>query len=388
MRRDFDAIVLGLGGIGSGALYWLSRRLGDRVLGIERFTAGHDRGGSQDHSRIIRYSYHRPFYVRLARLAYEAWAEVEAETGERLVHRTGGLDLFPPGGIIPASDYTGSLDACDVPYERLAAAEIRRRWPPFTVGDGVEGLYQADGGLVAAARANAAHLAAARRRGAVVREQAPVTAVRAAGGGVEVEAGGETYRAGGLVIAAGAWTNSVLAHFGRQLPLTVTREQVTYLAAPDLAPFDPGRFPVWIWQDDPSFYGFPVFGEAAVKIAQDCGGTETTADGRSFEPDPAGLERLRGFCRRVLPSALGPELYTKTCLYTMPPDRDFVAGTLPGHPRCALAVGAGHGFKFASVLGRLLGDLALDGATDFDLSPFRADRPILLEENPAKSFFI
>jgi sarcosine oxidase len=388
MRRDFDAIVLGLGGIGSGALYWLSRRLGDRVLGIEQFTAGHDRGGSQDHSRIIRYSYHRPFYVRLAAKAYAAWATLEEETDERLVHRTGGLDLFPPGGAIPPDDYTRSLDAGDVAYELLDAAEIHRRWPPFTVADGVRGLYQADSGLVAAARANAAHLAAARRRGAVVREQTPVTAVRAGSGEVEVDAGGETFRAAGLVIAAGAWANAVLGHFGLKLPLTVTREQVTYFAAPDLAPFDPDRFPIWIWQDDPSFYGFPVFGEAAVKIGQDVGGHETTADGRDFETDPAALERVRAFCRRSLPGALGPELYTKTCLYTLPPDRDFVAGTVPGHPGCVVVVGAGHGFKFASVLGRILGDLALDGTADFDLAPFRADRPILLEENPEKSFLV
>jgi sarcosine oxidase len=388
MRRDFDAIVLGLGGIGSGALYWLSRQFGDRVLGIEQFAPRHDRGGSQDHSRIIRYSYHRPVYVRLAALAYAAWDEVEAETGEALVHRCGGLDLFPPGGFIPSDDYTESLDACGIPYELLDAAEIRRRWPPFTVGDGVRGLYPADGGLVAAARANAAHLDAARRRGAVVRAEAPVTAVRAEGGEVEVDAGGETVRTAALVIAAGAWTNAVLVHFGLELPLTVTREQVTYFAAPDLAPFDPGRFPVWIWQDDPSFYGFPAFGEAAVKIGQDVGGHETTAEGRDFEPDPAALARVRGFCRDVLPGALGPELTTKTCLYTLPPDRDFVAGAVPGHPGCVLAVGAGHAFKFASVLGRLLGDLAVDGVADFDLAPFRADRPILLEKEPVKSFLV
>ncbi len=386
--REVEAIVLGLGGIGAGALYWLARRLGDSVVGLERFEIGHRRGSSQDHSRIIRYSYHRPEYVRLAAHAYETWSALEEETGERLIVRTGGLDLFPAGGFIPADTYTGSLDACGIEFEWLDAAEIRRRWPPFTVPDTVEGLYQADAGLVAAARANAAHLAAARRRGARVVELAEVTELRGGADEVEVVAGGVRYSARRAILTAGAWTNDLLGRLGVRLPLTVTREQVTYFAAPDLAPFAPERFPIWIWMDVPCFYGFPVFGHPAVKLAEDVGGAETTADGRSFETDAAGLERVTEFCRRYLPGALGPELETRTCLYTLPPDRDFVLGPVPGHPAILMAVGAGHGFKFASALGRILAELAIDGEAGFDLEPFRADRPILKMADPPKSFFV
>ena len=106
VRTDWDAIVVGLGGIGSGAAYWLSRRLGDRVLGLEQFELGHANGASQDHSRIIRLSYHRPDYVRLAKRAYATWAEVEAESGETIVTTTGGLDVAPRDAAIPLSDYT------------------------------------------------------------------------------------------------------------------------------------------------------------------------------------------------------------------------------------------------------------------------------------------
>ncbi len=388
MSRELEAVVIGLGGIGGGALYWLSRRLGGAVVGLERFRLGHERGSSQDHSRIIRYSYHRPFYVRLAEQAYRSWAAVERESGERIVVRAGGLDLFPPGGAIPAHTYTESLDACGIDWQWLDAAEIRRRWPPFTVPDGVEGLYQADAGLVAAARANAAHLAAARGRGARVVELAEVTAIRGGVDDVEVVASGVRYRARRAILAAGAWTNELLGKLGLRLPLTVTREQVTYFAAPDLAPFAPERFPIWIWMDVPCFYGFPVFGQPAVKVAEDVGGAETTADGRSFEPDAAGLERVKDFCRRYLPAALGPELETRTCLYTLPPDRDFILGPVPGHPAILMAVGAGHGFKFASALGRILAELAIDGRTDHDLEPFRADRPILKLADPPRSFFV
>ena len=143
-RRDWDAIVVGLGGIGSAAACWLSMRLGDRVLGLEQFELGHVNGASHDHSRIIRYSYHRPDYVRLARRAYATWAEIESEAGERVVTVTGGLDLWPPGAAYPIEDYTGSLAAEAVAFEVIDADEVHRRWPQWQLDDGTTALYQAD----------------------------------------------------------------------------------------------------------------------------------------------------------------------------------------------------------------------------------------------------
>ncbi len=157
MKRDYEAIVLGLGGIGSGALYWLSRRLGAEVIGLEQFELGHDRGGSQDHSRIIRYTYHSPEYVRLAAGAYDAWEVVEEESGEQLVVRCGGLDLFPEGGSESIIDYSGSLEAVGVPFELLSAGQVRGRWPQFQIAEDTEALFQPAGGFVKAAEANAAH---------------------------------------------------------------------------------------------------------------------------------------------------------------------------------------------------------------------------------------
>ena len=159
--------------------------------------------------------------------------------------------------------------------------------------------------------------------------------------------------------------------------LEVTKEQVTYFAPADLTPFAPDRFPVWIWMDDPSFYGFPVFGEPAVKVAQDAGGKPVDPDSRTFDPDPENQARVQSFLQRYLPTALGPTLSTKTCLYTLPPDRDFIIDGVPGHPRTAVAIGAGHAFKFASVIGKILSELVLDGRTAADISGFRIDRPIL-----------
>ena len=386
MKREFECIVLGLGGIGSAAAYWLARRRGERVLGLEQFELGHLRGESQDHSRIIRLSYHAPEYVRLAQRSYATWTEVEADAGEQLILRTGGLDLGPRDGAIPLADYAGSMRTCGVPFEDLDAAEIMRRWPPFRLSDDIRGLFQAQSGIAMAARANAAHQRMARRHGATLRERAPVTAIRDEGGEFDVEAGGARYRCAKLAIAGGPWSNGALGHFGLRLPLEVTKEQVTYFAAPDAAPFSPDRFPVWIWMDDPCYYGFPSFGEAGPKVAQDAGGLPVDPDTRDFEPDPANSQRVRAFMEKVLPSALGRVIYTKTCLYTLTPDRDFVVDFVPARRNAALAIGAGHAFKFASVLGKILSELLLDGATESDLSLFSAGRDILKETAPPKTY--
>ena len=390
-RRDWDAIVIGLGGIGSAAAYWLSRRLGRGVLGLERFELDHANGASADHSRIIRLSYHRPDYVRLAKRAYATWTEVEREAGERLVTVTGGLDLWPPDPAIPMADYTESLTAEGVPFELLDADEVRRRWPQWRLDAGTTAMWQAHGGLVDPFKANAAHRRLARAHGATLRERSPVTAIRDAGGGeLEVTTPAATYRTGRVVLAVDAWTNSLLASFGRRLPLTVTKEQVTYFGSPDPAAFAPDRFPVWIWMDDPSFYGFPTYGEAGPKAAQDCGGRPVDPDARTFDRDQAAFARLEAFMAEHLPGALGPPIYTRTCLYTLTPDRDFVVDRLPDQPGVVVALGAAHGFKFASVLGRILAELSIDGSTPSapELTRFGIDRPILLEADPATSWMV
>ena len=390
-RRDWDAIVVGLGGIGSAAAYWLSRRLGEGVLGLERFEMGHGNGASADHSRIIRLSYHRPDYVRLAKRAYETWAEVEAASGDRIVTTTGGLDLWPADAAIPMADYTDSLSAEGVPFELLDAAEVRRRWPQWRLADDVRGLWQERGGLADPLRGNAAHRRLALAHGATLRDRMPVTGIRDAGGGdYEISTATDTYRTGRVVVATDAWTNQLLAGFGRRLPLIVTKEQVTYFACPDPAAFAPDRFPVWIWMDDPSFYGVPTYGEAGPKAAQDCGGDPVDPDRRTFARDEAAFARVEAFLTRHLPGAVGPPIYTKTCLYTLTPDRDLVVDRLPGEPGVVVALGAAHAFKFASVLGRIVAELSVGGSTPSaaDLARFKIDRPVLLEEDPATSWMV
>jgi sarcosine oxidase len=382
VKRAFEYIVVGCGGIGSAAAYWLSRVAGEEVLGLEQFALGHDKGGSEDHSRIIRLSYHAPEYTTLTPHTYEAWDEVEQESGERLVFESGGLDLEPvqdePHYV---NLYAGAMRAAGIEHEELSAREVMERFPQFRLDDNVRGVYQADAGLVDAGRANATHVSLARSRGAKILDNTPVREVRAVGDGVEVVTDGGTFGGRRLVVAAGAWTNRVLRHVGVELPITCTQEQVTYFRAPGLEEFSLGRFPIWIWHGglENTFYGLPVYGAPGTKAGQDVGGDIVTVDTRTFEPNPRVLNNVRDFLERYIPGSLGPELYTKTCLYDMPPDREFVLGTLPEHPQISVFNGAGHGFKFASLAGKILSELARHGNTHYPIEPFRLDRPALTD---------
>ena len=389
MKTAYEYIVVGCGGIGSAAVYWLAREAGSEVLGLEQFHLGHGRGGSEDHSRIIRLSYHDPAYTALTPHTFEAWSEVEEESGIRLVVKTGGLDLESVEDEPKYIDrYAGAMAAAGIPYEELSAAEVMERFPQFTLDGSVHGVYQADAGLVDAGKGNAVHVALARARGATVLDETPVRGVRTAGDGVEVKTDSGTFFARKLVVASGAWTNKVLGPLGFGIPLTCTQEQVTYFGTPHLREFAPRRFPVWIWHGGPdySFYGLPVYGEVASKAGQDAGGDVVTVDTRTFEPNLRILKNLRGFLARYIPRSLGPEVRIKTCLYDMPPDREFVLGKLPEHPQVSVFCGAGHAFKFASLVGKILSELALEGETRYPIEAFRPDRPALTDPGYARTF--
>ena len=385
MKTTYAHIVLGVGGIGSAAAYWLGRSKGADVLAIEQFRLGHDLGASEDHSRIIRHSYHSTDYTALTRAAYAHWRELESETGLELLRITGGLDLAPAGGAGEAeiASYARALAEQGHAYEELDAAALRARWPQWRIGDDVIGLYQADSGILDIRRANAAHISRALARGVTFLENSPVREIVPHSDHVEVRTDAGVFEGGTLTVCAGSWTSGL----GFDVPLTLTQEQVTYFAAPDLRPFAPDRFPIWIFHGaDTTFYGFPVYGEAAVKAARDMSGRFVTQETRSHEPNPEQTAEVAGFLAEYLPGAVGPELLSKTCVYDLPADRNFVLDTLPGHPNIALFVGAGHGAKFAGLAGHILADLAVEGRTDYPIAAFTLDRPAITDPGYPSDF--
>ena len=384
MNSQYETIVVGCGGIGSAALYWLSRRLGAKVLAIEQFELGHVRGSSQDHSRIFRLAQHQPEYADLARSALNVWRDVEGESGVALLLKTGGVVIEQMGsrdvdqaGVRDLRGYVRAMTEQGIAFDKLTGPEVNQRWPQFQLTDREQAIYQADSGLIDAAKSNAVHTVLAQAHGATVLSNTTVREIRPVGNGVEITTDRESFRAASIVIASGAWTNRLLDGVKIDLPITVTQEQVTYYSTPHLREFAPDRFPVWIWHGAHSFYGFPVYGEVATKMGQHNGGPEVTADTRTFEPDPTRQQRYRKFLERYLPRFLGPELYTKTCLYTVPYDQKFVLSQLPEYPQISVFIGAGTAFKFTSLMGKILSELALDRRTEHEIDSFRFDRPAI-----------
>jgi sarcosine oxidase len=381
---DVDYVVVGLGALGSGAAWQLASR-GHSVVGLEQFELGHSRGASHDTSRILRHSYHTPAYVRLTCEAYDDWALLEAKSGESLVTVVGGLDLFPPDCAIRPDDYIASLRELGIGFEELDVAEIRRRWPQFHPPPGTLGLFQERGAIVPAARGTAVMQRLAVESGATLSGLTSVGRVTDHGTHVEVEAGGTAYTCRGVVVAADAWTNQVLAGLDMEIPLTVTLEQPTYFA-----PTDPAAYrdiPLWIWMDEPSYYGFPCYGEDTVKAAQDCGGPVVDPDRRTSAPDPEMLDRLASFMGSLLPGS-GPVERSLRCQYTLTPDRDFVLAPVPGHPSVVVGLGSAHGFKFAPTFGRILADLVSTGGTPSNVEAFGFDRPGLTDPAYAGNWMV
>jgi sarcosine oxidase len=380
MSGHAEVVVIGLGALGSATAWQLARR-GIRVVGLERFEFGHVRGASHGDSRIIRLSYHTPGYVRSAAEAYDDWSHLEIDSGRHLVLRCGGVDVFPRGAAIDIQEYAASMTAADVPFETLDAGEARERWPALAFPKGSTALHQQQAGIVPASLATAVLRQRAVAHGALLRERSPVIALREVYDGVEaVCADGARVRARAAVLTTDAWTNRLLAGLDTSLPLTVTKEHVVHfdVGGREEASYAPGAFPVWIWMDARSYYGFPSYGETTVKVGQDCGGRQVDPDARDFMPDPPYVEGMRDFVARAIPGA-GAVRRVTTCLYTLTPDRDFALGPVPGHERVIVGLGAAHGFKFAPWFGRVLADLATIGTTTSDIQAFRLDRAALTD---------
>jgi sarcosine oxidase len=384
VAERFDTIVVGLGALGSATAWDLARR-GRSVLGLERFGLGHSRGASHDTSRILRHSYHTPSYVRLTQQAYGDWARLEEESGEELVTTVGGLDLFPADCAISPIDYTESLDEVGIAYDVLDAFAVTSRWPQFRLPEGTLVLHQADAAIVPAARGTRVMQERARSHGAELREHSPVIGLRDLGDHVEVDTAAESFGADSVVVTADACSNDVLRHLGTEVPLEVTLEQVTYFEPEHPAEFE--QLPLWIWMDDPSFYGFPCYGEPTVKAAQDCGGPTIDPDDRTTDTDPGMQRLLSEHMARMLPAS-GRPVRSVRCQYTLTPDRDLVISAVPGHERVVVGLGAAQGFKFAPTIGRLLADLAVDGTTPTDLTPYRFDRPALTDPAYARHWLV
>ena len=371
---QFDVVVVGLGVMGSAALYELARR-GFRVAGFERHAPGHDLGSSHGETRIVRLGYfEHPSYVPLVQRSCAMWREIEAASGRKLMRTTGIIEIGPPyGTLIPGT--VAASQAHGLPHEVLDAAETMRRFPLFRIPSDYVGVFQPDGGFVAAEASVATLVSLARAAQAEIYTGVRVLAVEPHGNTVLVRTDQGVTEARIAIVAAGAWLNDLCPDL--PVPLRVTREVMAWFKPRRASQFAPGRFPVFILESRHGMhYGLPASPAGLVKIAKHHHRDETVFPDDPPRPVSADDEALiRAALESHLPAANGPLAAGKTCLYTVTPDHDFIIDHMPGAPQVLIASPcSGHGFKFAPVIGEILADLATEGGTEHDISRFALAR--------------
>ncbi len=373
-QNTYDAIVIGIGGMGSAAACELARR-GRRVLALEQFSLGHDRGSSHGHTRIIRRAYYEhPDYVPLVRRAFERWYDLEQRKGIHLLTEIPCLSIGKPDSSMIAG-VRASAQQHKLAVEDLTAADLRRRYPAFRFSEEYVGVLEQSAGFLYVEDCVQAHACEAVRLGAKIQDNEPVVGWKSDGREVVVETTEGKYTASRLVLTAGPWAGQVLAQRGAFL--RVMRQVVIWFGTRDDRLFRRDVFPVYI-ADTPSghFYGFPMLGSSGVKVAQHYGAPELGSPSEIVRDiRDADEEALRGFLREYLPDVDGPRRRAAVCIYTLTPDRHFIIDLHPDYPNVAVAAGfSGHGFKFASVVGEILADLVENGRTELPISMFRFDR--------------
>ena len=384
----YDAIVIGVGGMGSAAVYHLAKG-GARVLGLERFDIPHPFGSSHGLTRIIRLAYSEgSHYVPLLREAYRLWRELEELSGESILRVTGGLDIGPQsGGIVQ-----GSLKSCTehgLPFEELDAREVNRRFPGYGLPAEMAAIHQPDAGYLHSETAIAVHAAAARALGADIATGVRVRGWERIPGGVRVDTGDARYEARKLVITVGAWASGLLPVLG---PMCRPVRQVMLWTDPlDPPAFEPERFPIFVLESEiGNFYGFPDNRGEGFKIGK-------FHHLRQEVPDPDAMDRechpedeavLREGIEAFCPRANGPTRRMTACIFTNSPDGHFILDRHPDDENVFVAAGfSGHGFKFCGVVGRIMADFALERPQPWDLSPFglKQHRPPRVAHAPPSS---
>jgi sarcosine oxidase len=307
--------------------------------------------------------------------AFQAWKSLEADAGHPLYLRTGGVS-FSPAGVDYVAQVAANLEAMNVPHRRMTGAEWNRVNLAFHVPSSHDVVFEPDAGMLAAARAVALQVALARSHGGDrtwVLAETPVRRIELDGPRPVVLTDDLAITTERLIVTAGAWVNRLLPEL--PVPLKVTHQQVLYFRPHDLAPFEVGRFPVFIFKGAGSldaFYGMPGLQGLGVKVARH-GGPEIDPDleDRGVSGDYRTV--VRDFLSDHLPAlARAPIEHSEVCLYTMELEERFLVDFLPGRSDVVVASPcSGHGFKFSCLIGRVLADLATRGETKISIDAWR-----------------
>jgi sarcosine oxidase len=367
-------VIVGAGAMGSAAAYHLARR-GEPVVLIEQFALGHDRGSSHGAARITRHSYADPAYARLMPAAFRAWRDLEADAGEAVFFRTGGVSFSPPG-VDYAARVAANLQELGIPHWRSSGKSWNARYAAYSLPGDYDVVFEPDAGMLSAARAVAIMSELARRHGGEttrVLEQSPVRRIDLDGDRAVVVTDAARITADRLIVSAGAWVKHLLPGFS--MPVRVTRQQVLYVQPDDPARFRIGQFPVFIFKgagDVDAFYGMPMFLNLGVKVARH-GGPEVHPDHVDRTLNEEAVAGVRCFLRGHIPALEDARIsHSEVCLYTVAPEEHFQVDFLPGrHDVLVASPCSGHGFKFSCLVGRVLADLVTAGETELAIDAWK-----------------
>lgn len=372
----YDALVVGLGAMGSATVYELAAR-GVKVIGVDAFDPPHTLGSTHGRSRIIREAYYEhPSYVPLVQRAYAKWATLERDASVTLFRQTGGVNIgLPSCGLVAGALESATRHGLDV--ELLSADEIERRFPAFAVEPGMVGVFERTAGMLFPEACIRAYLALAHMHGAELRANTPVLALARDGDVITVTTPDGTIAARRLVVCAGPWARALLETLDITVPLEVARQTMHWLESSGKAEMcAPGRFPVALIEHDAGgmFYTMPDTGDG-VKVAIHHEGAIVSADSVDREVRASDTTPVEALAARFLPGAAGRIRESAVCLYTNTPDRDFIIDVADGMPNVVIVSAcSGHGFKFASAIGEVAAQLALGERCDLELAQFRANR--------------
>jgi sarcosine oxidase len=379
---SYDVIVIGVGSMGSATCYYLAKR-GYKVLGLEQFEISHELGSHAGQSRIIRKAYfEHPGYVPLLEKAYENWKTLEQETDQQLYFRTGLLYGGDPSNeIIKGVKLAASL--YNIELEKLNSKDAADRFFPFNFPGNFDVLFEPEAGFLPPEKAIRFYASEATKNGAAIHSNEKVIEWGKEGGGLTVRTGKQTYHCNKLIITAGAWAGKMIPGFSNKIK--VTRQFVAWIKTKNDDQFKLNRFPCWMIGDDDKhgcYYGFPLldtkkFGEpAGLKLAHHYPREMTDPDKVNRQPTVDDIDNVKYCLNKYLPGIFDSVLHTKICLYANSPDENFIIDQLPGYEEnVTIACGfSGHGFKFASVIGEILADLAINGKTVLPIDFLKATR--------------
>ena len=374
---DFDIAVVGLGAMGSATVRALAQA-GARVAGFDRYRPPHTLGSTHGHSRIIREAYYEhPLYVPLVRRAYELWGELERESGDDLLQRTGGLMVGPASGSLIRGAET-SARAHGIAHDMLDPAGIVHRFPAFACTPQWVGLLEHRAGMLFPERCVDAMLRGAAAAGAELKFDERVLGWREDGRGVRIQTATGSYTAGCIVVSAGPWLPELGDSVGRRLPLLIERQLSHWFQprSPAHPKWTPGNTPIALWQvndDDEIFATFPLHGPG-VKCGMHHAGSYTSPDSVDRTVSATEDRKAALLLGIVMPGAAASHVESRVCLYTNTPDRHFLIDWLAPGRVLLVSPCSGHGFKFAAAIGEVAAQLALEGKAWIDLAPFSLSR--------------